>query len=93
VDRVVAGDSSDCGIGRSHAAYCWGDNSYYRLGSSSATWPTSGPSKVDADGNIAGLALGYERMCIIDRGGVKCAGRRFTPGSELLTPVAGLHAG
>lgn len=75
IDRVLAGATSSCALGRSGAAYCWGANGHYALGGNGGTFrlnPT--PIRVEATGAIRSLSLGYNRICFLDDEGVKCAG-------------------
>jgi len=98
---VVAGGSHACGIARSGAAVCWGNNAAGQLGDASAGASASSPVLVGASGGFVTLVAGGEHTCgLTAAGSAICwglntrgqlgAGR--TSGAPTPAPVVGNHA-
>ncbi len=77
---ISAGDWTTCGVTTAGAAYCWGDNGYGQLGTSTnALTPYPNPSPVPVSGGLTfkSISAGYLHTC-----GVTTAGATYCWGDN-----------
>jgi alpha-tubulin suppressor-like RCC1 family protein len=71
---ISAGRFSTCGITTAGAAYCWGDNGYFQLGSSTIFSSTSPVAVSGGHTDFTTVAVGVRHVCAAAPSGVYCWG-------------------
>ena len=71
---ISAGRYSTCAITTGGAAYCWGDNSYFQLGSTGSFGSDSPSAVIGGHTDFLTVAVGVRHACAAAASGVYCWG-------------------
>ena len=74
---ISAGRFSSCGITTGGAAYCWGDNTYFQLGSNGTSLSTSPIAVVGGHVDFSTVTVGVRHACASTASGAYCWGSNF----------------
>jgi alpha-tubulin suppressor-like RCC1 family protein len=97
--EIAAGGQTGCAISTAGALYCWGDNSFQKIGNGSTAATISSPVLIPGLQSVIRVAVGKEHICILDSAcKVYCAGNNThgqlgtgtTISSPKFIPVTGL---
>ncbi len=74
-----AGGSHNCSLSYAGEVFCWGDNTYGKLGNNTTTSSNKAVQVVGVGGtgtiaNVSGLAVGYRHNCALSGGYINCWG-------------------